>query len=208
MHTREATQEVIPSISPDLLLKITRLSVVLKLQLQFYQSLDNLEDAREDTRDDIGAWSRFDSNIRRLPRLKKLQIWFEHNDPCTWTVVNERVLLAPLIRLCEAKSLDITLSLPKLHPKFIQDSRHYTSEVTIPFRLYRRLRQRYHANTDPHSMSKTDYKPDFPYLLEVIDFSEMPMGELEELERGEWDAGTDMEREVDRMIGIHYCYNI
>jgi hypothetical protein len=110
MHVMEPTTGARNGISPSLLLKITSLSIVLKLPLHFYESLEKLErfeDVLEDTSDDIRAWLRIDSTMRLFHNLKRLQIWFEHNDSCTWTVVNERVLVSPLARLIQDKDIEM-----------------------------------------------------------------------------------------------------
>ncbi|KAF2180468.1 hypothetical protein K469DRAFT_753425 [Zopfia rhizophila CBS 207.26] len=43
------------------------------------------------------------------------------------------------------------------------------------------------------------HKPDFPFLLDIIDFAETPMAEVEEEERAWWRDGIDVEREVEEM---------
>jgi hypothetical protein len=204
MHTAEPTPDACDGIAPSLLLKITSLSIVLKLPLHFYESLEKLErleDALEDMSDDTRAWLRIDSTMRLFPNLKKLRIWFEHNDSCTWTVVNERVLVSPLTRLNLDKDIEMTLSLPKLHPKFAQDSRHYTSESGTPFRLHRRLRQNWHATMSADGILRREYKTDFPFFQEIIDFEDRTMGEVERVERSGWMTGMDMEEEVEILGG-------
>jgi hypothetical protein len=204
MHVMEPMTGARNGISPSLLLKITSLSIVLKLPLHFYESLEKLErfeDVLEDTSDDIRAWLRIDSTMRLFHNLKRLQIWFEHNDSCTWTVVNERVLVSPLARLIQDKDIEMTLSLPKLHPKFAQDSRHYTGDSVTPFRLHRRLRQNWHGTMSADGILKRNYRVDFPFFQEIADFEDRTMGDVERSERSGWMAGMDMEEEVEILGG-------
>jgi hypothetical protein len=211
MHAMEPTPDAWNGISPSLLLEITSLSIVLKLPLHFYESLeklDKLEDVLEDPSDDTRAWLRIDSTIRLFPKLRKLQVWFEHNDSCTWTVVNERVLVSPLTRLSQDKNTEMTLSLPKLHPKFAQDSRHYTDESGTPFRLFRRLRQSWHVTVSADGTLKRDYQGDFPFFQGFEECADTTMGEVERVERSGWMIGMDMEQEVEILGGgigwFHY----
>jgi hypothetical protein len=187
------------SIFSSLLLRVTRLSLVLRLPLEFYHSLDSSEDIESDMQSDITTWERLDSTLRALTKLKRLQIWLEHSETSSWSVINERAVLAPLIRLCNTQDLKIVISLPKLHPKFEQEARHFTSESPAPFHLHRRLRQRHHVCMNSRGYPEVIYKADFPFLLDIIDFHDRPLLELEEEERGYWKNGDDVEREVNEI---------
>jgi hypothetical protein len=210
MHAMEPTPDAWYDISPLLLPNITSLSIVLKLPLHFYESLEKIErseDAFEDMSNDTRAWLRIDSILRLFHNLKKLQVWFEHNDSCTWTVVNERVLVSPLTRLSQDKDIEMTLSLPKLHPKFTKESRHYTGDSITPFRLYRRLRHNYHAVMSAQGIFECQFKSDFPFFQHMEEFWDKTMGEVEELERSDWMIGMDIEQELETIGGgMSWCY--
>lgn len=194
------------SIFSYIILPVTRLSLVFRLPLHFYHSVDRSENTKSDAQDDVMIWLQLDSCLRVLTKLKGLQIWLEHGETCSWSVVNERAVLAPLIRLCKTQDLELSISLPKLHPTYEQEARHFTSESLVPFHLHRRLRQRHHGRTSSSGRLEVVYKADFPFLLDIIDFHDRPLADLEEKERGYWKDGGDVEKDVNEInaMGCHW----
>jgi hypothetical protein len=182
-----------------LILPVTRVDLVFRLPLHFYHSLDRTENTNFEAQDNVMTWMQLDSCLRVLTQLKRLQIWLEHGETCSWSVVNERAVLAPLIRLCKIQDLESSISLPKLHPTYEQEARHFTSESLVPFHLHRRLRQRHHGRTSSTGRLEVFYKADFPFLLDIIDFHDRPLAVLEEEERGYWKEGRDVEKDVNEV---------
>ncbi|KAH7086984.1 hypothetical protein FB567DRAFT_56509 [Paraphoma chrysanthemicola] len=129
--------------------------------------------------------------IERMTRLRRLRIWLDHDEPCSWSMVNERALLSPLAPLANLPSLQSSVSLPKLHPKWEAAGRHYTNaSAPQPFAVHRRVRQRYHGIKSNDGTLGVEYKPDFPVLYEFAE-TDMTMEEVERLERRIWEAGDD-----------------
>ncbi|ORY14785.1 hypothetical protein BCR34DRAFT_212293 [Clohesyomyces aquaticus] len=81
----------------------------------------------------ISAWTNFPRSLPHLSKLRQLKIWLDHDETCSWTqVVNERALLSPLEGFVRggglekhALDIDISVDLPKLHPKWWSDDRHF-----------------------------------------------------------------------------------
>ncbi|KAI4609890.1 uncharacterized protein J4E87_010937 [Alternaria ethzedia] len=132
---------------------VSRLSITLKLPLAFFQSVEGLS-GNYPTSSDIGPatqparlWQDLGSILSRFEALKKLDLWLDHNEPQFWVVVNERSTLDPLLtQLSTRPNLDVTVTLPMLHPKFEQNERHYTEDsVSENIRVNRVLRSKKHA---------------------------------------------------------------
>lgn len=184
-------------------LQVTRLSLVVKLPLQFYQILECADNTDSELQSDIMAWLQIDSSVRALNKLRRLQVWLDHGDTCPWAVVHERAVLSPLIRLCETSSLELSFSLPKLHPRFEDEARHFTGTL-VPFHLHRRLRQRYHGRTSSRGSLEVIHKPDFPFLLDIDGYDDMSMVDVEEEEKAWWKEGGDVEREVNDINALRF----
>jgi hypothetical protein len=207
LHERLATPSTNFTSLSLLLKQVTEMRLILKLPLQLYKSLETSE-LNLDISRDITAWLLLDSILGALPKLAKVEIWMEHDDPCSWTVVNERIALAPIAKLSASSNLKIALSLPKLHPGLEQDDRHFTSETPKPpYLLYRRTRQRYHAKLHWKGSFEVFHKPDFPFLPDVPGFEQWPMAEVEEQERRLWKSGEDVEKTAYDMIWARFHEN-
>jgi hypothetical protein len=90
-------------------------------------------------------------------------------------------------------SLEVSVTLPKLHPKYEQEDRHYVNgELPGNARLQRALRQTHHAQGDAYVIEE----PDFPLM---IDFW-WTVEEAEEMERKMWIKGEDVEAFRDEII--------
>jgi hypothetical protein len=139
------------------------------------------------------GWIQLCTAITGFERLRQLHLWADHNSQRSWTVVNERAFLAPLHTLLTANPhLQIHVSLPKLHPKYESPERHFVHDCAPPpYRITRRLRQRFHAVRQGTRYYK-NWVPDFPITYE-IDSSDEELETVEERERQWWQKGVDVE---------------
>jgi hypothetical protein len=153
------------------------------------------------------SWFQIFPAIVQLETLRKLQIWIDHDESTSWTLVNERAILRPLEPLIEISDLDMSISLPKLHPLWENPYRHFIQDKPI-FNIERRPRHIYHGKRNPAYQEGEFYvleRRDFPFLgnfeNEVIDFlNEMgpehdlkkwSAAKLEAFERDLWVKGGD-----------------
>lgn len=115
-------------------------------------------------------------------------------------MVNERAVLSPLAPLSNNLNLDISIDLPKLHPKWEKPDRHFTEDSPpLALTIHRRYRQRYHGIESSDASIRVEYDPDFPILHELALMKDMTMEEVEEIERTSWKKGEDPYREfLDR----------
>ncbi|KAI4624372.1 hypothetical protein J4E83_004046 [Alternaria metachromatica] len=133
-----ASVAVMPSSSAFTELPVSnviRLSITLKLPLAFFRSVERLlgndpgSSDTESAAQQASLWQRLGSTLGRFKALKKLDLWLDHNETQYWAVVNERLTLDPLLAqlkgLCD---LEVTVTLPMLHPRFEKDERHYIDE--------------------------------------------------------------------------------
>ncbi|KAH6881933.1 hypothetical protein BKA58DRAFT_446212 [Alternaria rosae] len=129
---------------------VSRLSITLRLPFGFFQSVEQLSSNDSTSLDtdlatqQASLWQRLGSSLSRFKALEKLDLWLDHTEPQFWAVVNERSTLDPLLtQLSGRPDLDVTVTLPMLHPKFEQDERHYIDEEISPnVRVHRVLRQK------------------------------------------------------------------
>lgn len=182
---------------------IRKLNIALRLPLAFYEELQKDEDedlvsvAGPHTRAvSVGcaAWDRLWPAICQLPQLRSLRIWLDHDDIPSWSFVNERVALRPVIAALLARSqarseeetmphMDIALNLPKLHPHYAKPETHYFQESSLSlFTIVRRIRQRWHCAEGPIGHLEAVHKADFPVLHELLDFI---------IEQDRWSRGVD-----------------
>ena len=146
--------------------RITRLSISLRLPLAFSRDLEAETGAGSSTEIREGiAWRSLSDGIARLKKLKSLRIWLDHDREDSWTMAHERALLSHLVPLSTLSNLKITLSFPKLHPKFETPDWHFTkASDPPPFSIHRRLRQRYHGVRKNGRVGVRE-NPDFPILI-------------------------------------------
>jgi hypothetical protein len=139
-HLKErSVSSLLPfEIFSSLLLRVTRLSLHTKLPLHLLQYLDTAtEHTDASSRDFNSSWRQFGSITTLLPRLTRLKLWLDHDEPCDWTVIDERAIISPLNQLFDNKNLEVSFLLPKLHPRFETQSRHFTSDgMPKPFHLH------------------------------------------------------------------------
>jgi len=177
--------------------RITRLSISLRLPLDFWRALEAETGAGSSTESWEGiVWRSMSDGITKLKKLKSLKIWLDHDGQDSWTMVNERALLSHLMPLSTLPNLVITLDCPKLHPKFETPDRHFTTTGSPPpFPIHRRLRQRYHCVETDDRVGVIE-NPDFPILLPYVHDYVWPgktKQEMEEVERDMWKNGEDVE---------------
>jgi len=196
-------------LSTSLFNNVTRLSITLRLPHPLCHALERVYDSRMSAPEvacDIQIWLQLGATLTQLKKLRKLRIWLDHDEACSWSVVNERALLSSLTPLCTIEGLDVSISLPKLHPMHEADDRHFVKGSYTRFRLIRRLRQCHHGGK-PGGPPEVIIKHDFPVSLELKDIisewddGPMPtLAEVEEEERQQWMSGTDVEALVIRSM--------
>jgi hypothetical protein len=186
----------VPKFFPSLLLEATQLSITLRLPLEFYQLLEvTEEDIASHSQQDVKTWLQLGSTISKLKDLTRLWIWLDHDELCSWSVVNERAIISPLKQLSGTPSLDICVYLPKLHPRLESEDRHFINKPQL-FDLQRTLRQRYHAKKTEKGSLEVIHQPDFPFLIDILEYAMLPLAEVEEEERADWKNGRDVEEVV------------
>ena len=144
-------------------------------------------------------------SLSRFKALKKLDLWLDHTEPRFWAVVNERSTLDSLFtQLNSHPGLDVTVTLPMVHPNFEQDERHYIDEEISPktispnVRIHRVLRQKRHTVVDAKGDVKIVKKYDFPFMYDEYLGLKMSLAEIAKREREEWKQGRNMENEAAR----------
>jgi hypothetical protein len=184
---RSPTSSILDCLLPNL----KHLSISLRFPLATLEALENANISASPSPSLISAWIKLPIAIKHMSKLRKLQIWLDHGEPCSWSLVNERAILSPLAFLSNIPSLEFCISLPKLHPKWEQPDRHFTEDdQPLPFALHRRYRQRNHAIEASDGSLRVKYEPDFPVLYELTEW-DSTMEEVEHLERGFWEMGGD-----------------
>jgi hypothetical protein len=105
-------------------------------------------------------------------------------------MVNEQAILSPWESLASDTSLDFSINLPKLHPKWETPERHFIEDKTLLGTVIcRRFRQRYYRIEGDIAPFLVQHKPDFPILYFFEELWEMSMEDVEEMERHEWECG-------------------
>ena len=182
------------------LLRTQNLSIVLMLALKTHRigpNSDGSTIARSSIYNAV-AWLQVSPAIAQLRKLRNLNIWIDHDSATTWTVVNERAILSPLVELAHTHTMNISIILPKLHPGYETPERHFTPHSPAPpFTLTRRLRQRYHGVDLGEGRFHVEYKADFPIMWEDdSDDSDDDLPTAEATERALWKNGVDVEELV------------
>ncbi|KAF2650552.1 hypothetical protein K491DRAFT_128108 [Lophiostoma macrostomum CBS 122681] len=188
---RSSTSILFGFILPNL----KELNISLRLDLDTYKAFDNTGDSGGSESSLSSAWTGLLLANKHSSQLRRLWIWLDHTDPCSWSVVNERAVLSPFAALANDLNLEVSIDLPKLHPKWESPHRHFTEESPrLPLAIHRRHRQRYHGIERSDGSICVEYKADFPELHQLVDWDEavpMTMEEVEEAERRSWRDGVD-----------------
>jgi hypothetical protein len=173
-----------------LLPNLKQLSISLRLSLATYKELENAGDSASCELSLISAWTELPFACEHLRKLRTLRIWLDHEEPCSWSVVNERAILSPLASLSSNPNLDFSINLPKLHPKWEAPERHFTKDSPrLPIAIQRRYRRRHHGVEDSNGNLCVRYRPDFPVMHEAAEMLGIPVEEIEEKERASWERG-------------------
>ena len=165
--------------------------------------------SKQEDNDDVRTWSHLLPSrlLVQLPQLRKLQVWLDHNGKDYWSVVNERVVLAPMEALKTINpELELVCALPKVHPKVEDRQRHYLpgdeedeSFSSSRLEFHRFLRQRYRVLEDAITGDqRIIYVTDFPHIVGNPNFDNWSLAEKESMESAMWRSGTD----VDRLLGM------
>jgi hypothetical protein len=183
---------------PNILQKgISRLSITLRLPLEFFQSLE-----AQQTRHDGQTWLQICSTPF-FGTLTSLTLWLDHTSTSTWSLVNERSFLHPLLDALLPTNVQVVIILPKLHPLHECPDRHFlTTRIGKKAYVYRKLRQRYRSRDD---CLVVVHVPDYPYFLDF--YENLSLAEVEEYERAGWEKGHDMElfAEMERIELDRVC---
>lgn len=188
---------------------IRRLDITLRFPLPIFETLETPEaisSVGSPPANASTAWLRLLPAIAQLKKLQTLHIWLDHEDPSSWSVVNERAILSPLTQLTRIPNFSITL--PKLHPGLESADRHFGEDSPAPpFKIQRRLRQSYHSNETCKGNFCVRREADFPLLLGCPGFEDTPLAELEVIERSWWKGGFDVKKFLDEYDGWNVCYD-
>jgi hypothetical protein len=199
------------------------LNISLKLPLAAFEAIESASVSSQES--PITPWLALPQAVAHMGRLRKLHVWLDHDDTCTWTTVNERAALSPLVSLCNSPHLQVSANLPKLHPKWETSDRHFTEYSNPPpLPIRRRYRQRHHGVEDENGGLKVVSRPDFPILYELAYWTydeeemqrqlagepsvpmdlreeELSLRNIERSEREEWKAGRDPINIFDDFMG-------
>ncbi|KAH5130171.1 hypothetical protein HBH70_194970 [Parastagonospora nodorum] len=184
----EPAKSLVPQHVTDVVALTKRLSITLRLSTRTF---DRVQEAVAGYSADVPVWLRFcQTHVQNLTKLREFQLWADHDRDWSWSRVNERAFLAPLETLAANSDLNIIVNLPKLHPKYESQDRHFTIYSTPPsFTITRRLRQSYYAFSRGDSdQLLVRFAQDFPTLYQhgVDDLEE-----VEQRERKMWENGED-----------------
>lgn len=127
--------------------------------------------------------------------LRTLRIWLDRDTWWYWSKLDERAVISPLQPLSHKPGLDVCLELP----------RHYDDNITVlPFRMQRRLRQRYFKHYDRRGYLEVLHMADFPVLqygpdgqLAFYGLGPYSAEEEEDVERRIWRSGLDVDLEFN-----------
>jgi hypothetical protein len=199
---------LVNNVPPVLRNGITRLSITLRLPFAFFETTNAPEKALQ-VATPAWFWQQIGHMLSRLDSLTKLRLWLDHSNTSSWSLVNERNFLSPLLAHLSTRSLDVAMILPKLHPLHESADLHFMNQDEVkPIRLHRTLRQGWHTLPGTIEVVK---QYDFPItadLLDLLDGScvipgqdaeDLPLSmveeiaDLEEWERDLYTEGHDAE---------------
>ncbi|KAH7092073.1 hypothetical protein FB567DRAFT_516412 [Paraphoma chrysanthemicola] len=177
---------------------VQKLRIVAKLHTRALETIerrnqtptkDSTGEIAERNDPEVVAWQRLSSTLAHVTALRTLRVWLDRSEEHYWTTVDESAILAPLRPLADRGQLDVCIELP----------RHYNDDITtFPFKVTRRLRQRFFGHIESQCKPRTFQKDDFPMLLDDDEFSVygLSAAELEKAERALWRDGVDIERDI------------
>lgn len=138
------------------------------------------------------AWTHLPQVISWMPKLRTLHIELDHTEQPTWSIINERAVLASFTTHPSSHNIEFLITLPKLHPKWETPERHFTEDSlhgTLSIRRVHRLRH-FIVEIEGGGVELA-YKPDFPTLYNMVGRIEecLTMEKFEECEREFWNDG-------------------
>jgi hypothetical protein len=179
---------------------LKELGISLRPPLAAYEEFEYADDSISSTSPFASAWIALPSAIEHMSRLKRFRIWLDHEEPCSWSMVNERAVLSPLASLSNNPDLSVSINLPKLHPKWETADRHFTKDsAPLPLPIQRRYRQKYRGVQQANGSFRVQEVFDFPVLDFFTVLLEITMEEVEEMERDMWERGQDPMQELRDM---------
>jgi hypothetical protein len=136
---------------------------------------------------EVVAWQQLSSTLAHVTALRTLRVWLDRSEDSYWTTVDESAILAPLLPLADRAQLDVCIELP----------RHYNDNITtFPFKVSRRLRQRFFGYKDTSGTAWPFRSADFPMIeAHHIPVEGLSAAELEDAERHWWRHGFDIHHE-------------
>ncbi|KAF2002009.1 hypothetical protein P154DRAFT_521180 [Amniculicola lignicola CBS 123094] len=192
--------------SRSLLQNIVRLSITLRLPWNFFPLAKHRKEVIiQDERLAYARriWFKLNQTLGNMNKLRRLRLWLDHGDAGTWSDVNEKKALNHLTKLACLEELNFLILLPKLHPKYETEACHFIHPgPPVPFNIHRVLRQRIHGDETVPGTFQVVESPDFPFLLDIDEYLDLPLEEVEEEERKRWAEGEDVERYVEEYIDI------
>jgi hypothetical protein len=179
---------------------ITRLNITMRLPLEFFQSLEEIQEqpivvpeAADQISATVNLWKQLAPMLSGFSTLTRLSIWLDHSHSCTWSVVNECALLSDVLTWLATTCINVSIILPNLHPLYEREDRHLMGRpLGRRVHLRRVLRQRYHSHEVSPGVGEILYKPDFPLLLDLLEI-DGSVAEIEETERSHWKEGINVE---------------
>lgn len=95
--------------------RVGELGLTLRMPLEFFRAFERQGEDAGAMRQ-VQLWKKMPLTLANLPKLKALRIWLDHTDAQTWSIVNERAVLAPLLAHLSTTSAEVLIFLPMLHP--------------------------------------------------------------------------------------------
>ncbi|KAF2865233.1 hypothetical protein BDV95DRAFT_612827 [Massariosphaeria phaeospora] len=198
-------------LSTYLLPNLKYLHITLRLPFSIYEALEHVPDFSSTSNSEpslLSAWTDIRLTINEhLPKLRELRIWLDHDGLESWSLLNERAVLSPLASLSNNPRLQVSINLPKLHPRWESAERHFINDSSaLPLIIHRRYRQRHHGIVNPRDGSLSiEEKGDFPAMYPLGNEEWMgTMEKVEEMERDEWAEGRDPTRIIDSFMSVHH----
>ena len=197
LHLPQALDPSASLSSNSILARAANLTITLSLPVASLEAL-GVSDAVDDgsslalstasDSDFAGIWTSLAPGLARLPQLRNLHVWLDHTGSAFWSSINERALLSRF----ETIQASVAFTLPKLHPKHVNEQRHYREGQAAPFSIRRALRQRYRVVKDGVGAPIVTYSQDFPFCIGHPSSKGKSLAEIEDYEAGLWNRGTNV----------------
>lgn len=90
-------------------------------------------------------WQKIWPCLAALPHLVHVNLWMDHDQPQTWSCIDERKVLQPLCDADWASRVNLAVHLPNLRRDKVVHARHFVDDDTtekegLPFKIQRRYR--------------------------------------------------------------------